>query len=85
MTKHTCKTCGRNNSGHYCPQLPIASPKENDVSVCIYCGEITKFDKELNLIPIEKTDFIDLEKNHIDTLIILQQTSFLIRKRNAQS
>jgi hypothetical protein len=60
-------------------------PKEGDFTVCIGCGTASKFDKDLNLVPLTPDDVTYLETEAPETLMLLNQAAFLIRQRNAQN
>lgn len=53
-----CGNCGKTLDGHLCPADGETTPQEGDISICLYCGEITQF-KDGKL---EVTDINDLPK-----------------------
>lgn len=53
-------------------------PKEDDLSVCIYCATISKFDKDLNLSPISVEELDIIKLIDFDAWVYLQRASSLI-------
>lgn len=59
--------------------------QEGDYSVCFGCGTISKFDAELNLVPLVQADMDYLKNEAPKTLILLQEAAFQIQLRNAKN
>jgi hypothetical protein len=55
-------------------------PKKGDYTVCIDCGTIGIFDKELNLVPIPVGTLEILKSKNIDTWNQLMKASELIKR-----
>jgi hypothetical protein len=58
-----------------------SKPSENDLSICISCGTISMFDKELNIIPTPPEKLDEIKIMHYQTWLTLQKAAFLIKQR----
>lgn len=38
-----CSKCGSVNDAHTVPEEPELSPKNDDLSLCLYCGHVTAY------------------------------------------
>lgn len=56
----------------------IAAPKPNDVSVCIWCGEILQFDENLKLSSATQAVLEELSRNDL-TLVTEIRRHVLLR------
>lgn len=83
--KSNCRTCLKQLDGATSLKDEKNKPREGDFSCCFYCATISRFDKDLNLVPATTADIEELERNDPEALILLQQAAFYIRKRNAQN
>jgi hypothetical protein len=54
-----CQGCFKINDTNTCVSGD-ATPKPRDISVCLYCGAICEFDKELNLVPLNQEQIVKL-------------------------
>lgn len=78
-----CRTCLQKNTGHK-DTGGDAVPAPGDFTICYYCATVSRFDKDMNLIPLTDEDMGYLQK-HPDVLTTLQKASFLIKQRTAQN
>lgn len=53
-------------------------PVPNDFSVCFYCGTLSKFDEELNLIPLTSRELVTLNEADPETFDLLIKTRTVI-------
>jgi len=75
ITPHTCPNC------HY--QIDAVSaldntesqtgPQEHDLTLCYKCGQILEFQKDLSVIPVDKTTLDNLDEETKTTFLNVQQ------------
>lgn len=56
-------------------------PKEGDISVCAYCGVVSTFDAELNLIPMPQNEIERMRIMEPENYKIVQLLSIGIKER----
>jgi len=54
-------------------------PKENDLSVCAYCGTISKYTENLSLSPMCKSELTELEKKDPEAYAQLKKVERMIK------
>lgn len=59
-----CKACGNELSAS--TSFQEHQPKEGDFSICGYCGALCKYDKDLRLISVPRSEQNKLRVNHPD-------------------
>ncbi len=72
--KNSCSTCKANIDS--ITSFDHKIPKPGDVSICVYCGEILRFDVNLNLIKLtelEKEQIKAKDENFFESLISMQE------------
>lgn len=69
-----CPTCGYQLECATVIGKKDASPKPEDFSLCMKCGEILRFKSDLSLRPAELNDFLDLPREVAITLEYAQKT-----------
>lgn len=55
------------------------SPKENDLTVCVYCGEMHQFDADLKLHPLTEEQKVAIQEDAPETWEILSNAQAHIR------
>lgn len=80
VKKGHCRTCLHPYNAHTSLKGNVR-PKEDDVTVCAYCGRLSKFDKHLNLIELTEEEIILLKYEHPDTYRILRKAQSLIQEK----
>lgn len=76
----SCRLCHNIIDAHASVKGDIA-PRPNDFSVCLYCGTLSKFDEELNLIPLTPSELFTLNKENPETFDLLIKTRTVILQR----
>jgi RNase P subunit RPR2 len=56
-------------------------PHEGGVTVCVRCGHISVFDKDLNLRPITTSELNEIYENDIETYTLLITVSAQIKEK----
>lgn len=79
MATH-CKGCHHIVDQH-APVEGVRKPKEGDYSICFYCGKISTFDKEQNLVPITDEELSVMKNDDYGNYSILQNAAILIQER----
>lgn len=80
-TKPThCKTCNNIIDAHTATNGEHV-PMESDISICFYCGVISKFDNEMNLVAMPFNELLQLEFTDPNTYYQLQKAQRLINER----
>ncbi len=59
--------------------------RAGDLSVCFYCGALSKFDDSLNLIPISPEEFVELNDSHPETFDLLIKVQRQIHQMHSNS
>lgn len=59
----------------------VTELKEGCLTVCYYCGQISKFDKDLDLVAITEEEMETIKKNDYDDWLLLQRAAYLISER----
>lgn len=79
-----CRSCGHNLSKHTTVNEDPkgAKPSENDLSVCFGCGALSKFDEQLNLVPLTPEELIALDAENPETSDLLIRTRELIYNKD---
>lgn len=72
-----CKTCL--NALDAATSLEEDTPRENDLSVCIYCGTIAKFDSDMCLTPLSDVELEIIERDNPEAMNSLNQIVTIIR------
>lgn len=70
-----CKMCGSPNDGYTAVDNGGEEddrPKEGSLSVCLYCSSIGKFDKDMNIVPLEKEELEYVMTNYPDLYLKLK-------------
>jgi hypothetical protein len=67
-----CIGCGKNlELAHSINNKP---PKPNDITVCVYCGSMMKFDRKMSLVKINRGELENIKKTALwGELIELQR------------
>lgn len=82
LTKTThCKTCMATLNGHMSTEKPEISPRPKDISVCYYCGTVSKFDKELNLVSVTLEELDWIKRKQPDSWKLLEEISEKIKQK----
>lgn len=84
VEKTYCKTCNGAQDSHG-NITGDWGPKENDVSVCLYCGTISLFDKDLNLIAMPEKEMDVIRNNEPDNWRAIEVASEYIKERIAKN
>lgn len=79
--KTYCKSCFHEINDHESATGEKSKPFENDLSICISCGTLSRFDKNLNLIPLTDDQIQYLYINDYKNWLTLQRASNIIKKR----
>lgn len=58
----------------------IRHPEQDDLTICAYCGTISIFDKDLNLVAMTQQQLDDLKNDDYENWAILQKASFVIKE-----
>lgn len=61
---HQCKKCFYAWDSHSNTDDNKNPPQENDLTICFYCGTISKFDKDLNLIELTESELLELKQEY---------------------
>lgn len=73
-----CKHCQSKLDMHTGAFENNIKPKKNDLSVCARCGHISRFNEDLNLVPLTRKELFDLLENHHDAYMELKKVSEVI-------
>ena len=76
-----CSVCKKENNAAISVDNDI-KPEENDLSVCYYCGEISKYNKDLTLTSVTKDELSKIEKEDDETWKTILLVKELIKGRN---
>lgn len=81
-----CPNCGYELSGATCiePGKEKAKPKEGDLSVCLGCGIILEFTKELKTKMVSNVDLAKLAEEFPGTWMLLDRARNLIWEMRIQ-
>lgn len=86
MTKTTkCGNCQAELNARTGFTDPNANPTENDYSVCAYCGAISQYDSELNLVPITPEGLVKLNDEDPDVFDVLMKARVTITQMFAKA
>lgn len=80
MKETHCKSCFHSIDSNMGVQND-SQPEEGDYSICAYCGKISMFDGELNLIALTQEQVKELEKYDLLNHRILIRAAELIKER----
>jgi hypothetical protein len=57
------------------------SPKAGDIAICMYCGQISTIDADMNLIPMPQEELNELKVEEVEAYEILYKASMLIKNK----
>lgn len=80
-----CRNCNETLDAH-APMEGNEIIKEGDLSICGYCGAISLFDKELNLVPMTPEELVHLNDESpeaFDQLIKIRSAIHSLKAKNA--
>lgn len=77
--KSSCRNCGVEIDAHTSNNGD--TPKKDDISICGACGEISKFDENLNLLPMDGEEIKQLKHNDPSTYWELKKLSLWIKTK----
>lgn len=75
-----CRSCKHPIDAHSSTDGKTHIPSENDISICAYCGEISLFDEDQNLVPLTKEQLEELQEDEVYPY--LETISNMIKNKN---
>lgn len=66
-----CRSCHRPLDGHTHAGEGKAVPAFGDLSICFYCGTVSKFGEDLSLIPLSSQELLELNDNNPEAFDLL--------------
>lgn len=67
ISGNRCPTCNKLTDG--AASFIDATPKENDISICIFCYSVAIFDKKLKLRKLEKEELTSKDWRKISAMV----------------
>lgn len=79
--KAVCKCCNKKNDASIAVEDDV-KPEEGDISVCYYCGAVSKYNKDLTLTLLSEKDLKNLKEEDPEAWITLDIVKNLLEGRN---
>jgi hypothetical protein len=80
-----CTTCKKLQDAHKSLDTD-AVPRPGDLSICLYCATLSKFDEDLNLIPLTPQELEDIKSTDAGAYQVMMKAAIhitqLIKKTN---
>lgn len=76
-----CRICGKPLTGHT-PREGEHKPKPGDISVCGYCGVLSKYGEDFQLLEVTEAELEEIKKNHPDFYAEVTRAQLVIIKYN---
>ena len=67
-----CPTCGSSLDKAGSPNCNGASPRPGDITLCVYCGEIGKFDFALQMQKLNEEELTELKEEYTETFVMVK-------------
>lgn len=83
MNETVCRSCGHKLDANTTIK-DDTSPKKDDISICVYCGTVSKFDEKLNLVPLTNNELKDIRESDPDCYMEMQKILTSLTQRIAQ-
>lgn len=81
-----CKTCLHKIDAHgTCDDNENIKPSPEDITICMYCGQLSIFDADLNLRAITETELQEFKKDQPDDYNTFMQYSKVIKTKNEKN
>lgn len=71
MKEQKCRSCNHSLDANTAIVDEAAKPKKGDLSVCAYCGALSEFTEELDLMPLTHEALVELNDTDPDTFDML--------------
>lgn len=78
VEKTHCKSCMKKIDAHTSIE-GHHKPQKGDFSICMYCGTISTFDEQLNLIAMSEEELQRLKEEDNKTYLLLKKAAVVIQ------
>ena len=79
-----CATCNHTIDAHTGFDHDEA-PLPHDLTVCIYCGTISEFDDDMNLIPVSPEELAKVKEEDEQAWAVITHASYLVKQRLSEN
>lgn len=76
----TCMSCKKEMDASTPLTADGDQPKKNDLTICAYCGTMSKFDEQMDIVPLPESEIEELKQRSPVTYWIMKRVSLNIQR-----